>query len=133
MYQLQSHSGSLKIFPNPAGCLQLNCPHVTNPSGAARTVSAHGVGAVPGHAADRSSQVEKVVGGSLVDDADPKTPAGNPLKEALKVLVVMEGSSQTRSSACIKSERLTGFLADKAHFLPHAHTVVLWQRLLLSR
>lgn len=42
------------------------------------------VEAVPGHIAGRSSQVEKVVGGSLVGDAVPRTPARNFLKEALK-------------------------------------------------
>lgn len=42
------------------------------------------VEAVPGHATDRSSQGEKVVGGSLVGDAIPRTLAGNFLKEALK-------------------------------------------------
>lgn len=30
------------FFPKTACCLQLNCPHGTNPSGVARAVSAHG-------------------------------------------------------------------------------------------
>lgn len=90
-----SHSGSLwKISPNSPGCLR---PHVTNPSCPASAVSAKDHWAAPGHAAGRSSKVEKVVGGRskscLVGDAVLRTPEEKLLREALKVTVATEGTS----------------------------------------
>lgn len=89
------HSGSpQKISPNSVGSLH---PHVTNPSRAAGAVGAKGHWEVPGHATGRSSKVEKVLGvrskSCLVGDAVLRTPEENLLREALKVLVAMEGSS----------------------------------------